>query len=83
MMTSDAYRMASAFDRAANTAVDPENRLFWCFRPQRLDAEIVRDSMLTAGGNINLQVGGEPIFPFISKDVLTGRSRRHAACDWT
>ena len=30
------------------------NRYLWRFRPQRLDAEIVRDSMLTVGGNINL-----------------------------
>jgi len=75
MMTSEAYQMASAFDHAANTAADPENRLLWRFRPQRLDAEIVRDSMLRAGGNINLQIGGEPIFPFMSKEILTGQFR--------
>ena len=33
---------------------DPENRYLWRFRPQRLDAEIVRDTMLAVGGNINL-----------------------------
>jgi hypothetical protein len=43
----------------------------WRFRPQRLDAEIVRDSMLAAGGNINLEVGGEPFFPFMPRDLLT------------
>ena len=52
-----------------------ENRYLWRFRPQRLDAEIVRDSMLAVGGNINLAVGGEPIFPFIPKDILTGQYR--------
>jgi hypothetical protein len=74
MMTSAAYQMAAAGD-AANAGRDPENRYLWHFRPQRLDAEIVRDSMLTAGGNINLAVGGEPIFPFIPKDILTGQFR--------
>jgi Protein of unknown function (DUF1553)/Protein of unknown function (DUF1549)/Planctomycete cytochrome C len=75
MMMSEAYQMASSFESAADSAGDPENRYLWRFRPQRLDAEIVRDSMLTVGGNINLEVGGEPIFPFISKDVLAGQYR--------
>jgi hypothetical protein len=75
MMMSDAYQMASSFPDEANAARDPGNRYLWRFRPQRLDAEIVRDTMLVAGGNINLAVGGEPIFPFIPKDVLVGQFR--------
>ena len=75
MMMSEAYQMASAFDDAGNTSTDPENRYLWRFRPQRLEAEIVRDSMLAVGGNINLQVGGEPIFPFIPKDILVSQYR--------
>jgi uncharacterized protein DUF1553/uncharacterized protein DUF1549 len=75
MMMSEAYQMASAFDDAADATADPENRYLWRFRPQRLDAEIVRDSMLAAGGNINLAVGGEPIFPFIPKEILAGQYR--------
>jgi hypothetical protein len=75
MMTSEAYQMASSFEQAGNTSADAENRYLWRFRPQRLEAEIVRDSMLVAGGNINLAVGGEPIFPFIPKDVLVGQYR--------
>jgi hypothetical protein len=75
MMMSEAYQMASSVDDRASAASDPENRYLWRFRPQRLEAEIVRDSMLAVGGNINLDVGGEPIFPFIPKDVLTGQFR--------
>ena len=75
MMTSAAYQMAAAGGDAANADRDPENRYLWHFRPQRLDAEIVRDSMLTVAGNINLTVGGEPIFPFIPKDILAGQFR--------
>jgi hypothetical protein len=67
--------MTSEFEDAGNSANDLENRYLWRFRPQRLEAEIVRDSMLVAGGNINLAVGGEPIFPFISKDILVGQYR--------
>ena len=75
IMMSSAYQMASAFDDAAGAKADPENAYLWRFRPQRLDAEIVRDCMLAAGGNINLAVGGEPIFPYISKDILAGQYR--------
>jgi mono/diheme cytochrome c family protein len=75
MMMSSAYQMESAFDDAADAKADPENVYLWRFRPQRLDAEIVRDSMLTAGGNINLAIGGEPIFPYLPKDILAGQYR--------
>jgi Protein of unknown function (DUF1553)/Protein of unknown function (DUF1549)/Planctomycete cytochrome C len=75
MMLSEAYQMAATGGPAANIDRDPENRYLWRFRPQRLDAEIVRDSMLTVGGNINLAIGGEPIFPFVPKDILTGQYR--------
>src|SRR4051812_6560253 len=75
MMMSEAYQMASAFSDAGDIASDPENRYLWRFRPQRLEAEIVRDNMLAVGGNINLEVGGEPIFPYVPKDVLAGQYR--------
>jgi hypothetical protein len=75
MMMSEAYQMASAFNAPTDAANDPDNRYLWRFRPQRLEAEIVRDNMLAVGGNINLEVGGEPIFPFIAKDVLAGQYR--------
>jgi hypothetical protein len=75
IMMSEAYRMASTFEHAANSTIDLENRYLWRFRPQRLEAEIVRDSLLVAGGNINLEVGGEPIFPFIPADILVGQYR--------
>lgn len=75
MMMSDAYQMASAFDDATSARNDPDDRYLWRFRPQRLDAEVVRDNMLAVGGNINLEVGGEPVFPFIPKDILESQYR--------
>ncbi len=50
IMTSDAYKMASQFDDADAMAKDPENRLLWRYRMQRLDAEIIRDSILAVSG---------------------------------
>jgi hypothetical protein len=75
MMMSEAYQMSSSFAHPPSAAADAQNRYLWRFQPQRLEAEIVRDAMLAAGGNINLEVGGEPIFPFIPPDILTGQYR--------
>ena len=75
MMMSEAYQMASAYENPDNAKNDPGQQYLWRYRPQRLEAEIVRDSMLMAGGNINLAVGGEPIFPFIPADILVGQFR--------
>src|SRR4029077_1677853 len=71
IMTSEAYQMASAFEDAANREKDPENQYLWRYRTQRLDAEIVRDSILAASGSINLTIGGPPVFPPLPKELLT------------
>jgi hypothetical protein len=67
--------MAEVVEHAGNAANDLENRYLWRYRPQRLEAEIIRDSLLVAGGNINLDIGGEPILPFIRADILVGQFR--------
>ena len=74
IMTSEAYQMASAFDNGADREKDPQNLYLWRWRAQRLDAEIVRDSILAAGGGINLTVGGPAVFPPLPKDVLSSVS---------
>ncbi len=70
LMTSEAYRMASAFPHEASAAADPENDLLWRYRPQRIEAEILRDSIMTVSGGIDLTVGGPPVFPHIPSDIL-------------
>ena len=74
MMTSDAYQMASAHEDAVDREQDPQNQYLWRFRPQRLDAEVVRDSILAASGSINLALGGPPVFPPLQKGLLTEAS---------
>jgi hypothetical protein len=71
MMTSEAYQMASAFEDAAGRDHDPQNQYLWRFRTQRLDAEVVRDSILAAAGSLNLAVGGPPVFPPLQKGLMT------------
>jgi hypothetical protein len=74
ILTSEAYRMASAFDDREDSERDPENRYLWRYLPQRLDAEIVRDSILSVSGGIDLTVGGPPIFPNIPEEILKSQA---------
>ena len=70
LMTSAAYQMASSYEHAASRAADPDNQLLWQYRPQRLEAEVLRDSIMTVSGGIDLSVGGRPIFPYVPPEIL-------------
>ncbi len=52
IMTSAAYMQDSAYNEA-NASIDPNNQLLWRFSPRRLEAEIIRDSMLAVGGQLD------------------------------
>ena len=62
IMSSETYQQSSAFREASNKA-DPFNRLLWRYPPQRLEAEVIRDSALVASGLLNPAVGGPSVFP--------------------
>ena len=62
ILTSSAYRQASGM-RPEAAKVDPDNKLFWRFPRQRLEAEVIRDAELYAAGMLNLKMGGPSIFP--------------------
>jgi hypothetical protein len=70
IMTSEAYQMASEYKDTADLAKDPEDNYLWKFRIQRLEAEIVRDSIMRVAGTIDLTVGGPPVFPYIPPEIL-------------
>lgn len=53
MVLSRTYRMGSDFS-SDFYAQDPENKLLWRANPRRLDAEAIRDSILSASGEIDL-----------------------------
>jgi hypothetical protein len=57
MVTSAAYRADSRPDPAA-TAIDPDNRYLWRMNPRRMEAEVVRDSVLAVAGRLDLTAGG-------------------------
>ena len=62
MVTSSAYRQSS-LDREDGRKKDPLNRLLWRFRPQRLEAESIRDSALFVSGLLNPAIGGPSVTP--------------------
>jgi len=53
IVMSRTYRLASSFDEA-NSKIDPSNALLWRHSPRRLDAEAIRDAMLSAAGALDL-----------------------------
>ena len=57
ILLSSTYRQASARnDQAA--AIDAGNRLLWRFSPRRLEAEAIRDGVLSTSGVLDLGMGG-------------------------
>ncbi|MDE0596384.1 MAG: PSD1 and planctomycete cytochrome C domain-containing protein [Roseibacillus sp.] len=54
LVNSRSYRMSSTYSKAAYTK-DPDNALHWRSTPRRLDAEALRDAMLVASGDLDLE----------------------------
>ncbi len=60
ILTSTVYRQSSAHHRKGD-AKDPENRLYWHKPLQRLDAEVLRDSILAVSGSLRTNQFGPPV----------------------
>jgi len=65
MVTSEAYRLtsSSAGAAAANQAIDPENRYYSRMNSTRMEAEVLRDSLLHLAGMLDPAMGGPPLDP--------------------
>ncbi len=62
IMNSAAYRQTARREPSpTENKVDPTNRLLWRFPPQRLDAEQVRDAMLSVSGEMKPRDGGTSV----------------------
>ncbi len=62
IVTSETYRQSSRHE-GRSRRVDPENRLLARGPRLRVDAEIVRDIALTAGGLLSRRIGGPAVHP--------------------
>jgi mono/diheme cytochrome c family protein len=74
IVNSSTWRAAAGGDEHA-AKVDPEESLLWRWRPRRLNAETVRDSMLAVSGQLNPEMHGPSVFPKLPRAVLEGQSK--------
>ena len=65
ILASKAYTQSS-IPREEALKVDAESRLLWRYPPRRLEAEALRDSILSASGKLNFKMGG-PGFDFFNQ----------------
>lgn len=75
ILLSKTYQQSSRINNQAAVKIDPGNRLLWRQNLRRLEAEVIRDSILAVNGRLNLKAGGASIFPELSKEVLATQSR--------
>jgi cytochrome c551/c552 len=71
IMNSETYKMASAYYQADSATKDPTDEFLWRFLVKRMEAEIIRDSVLAASGDLNLQAGGPAFFPPVPQSVAS------------
>ncbi len=57
MLTSAAYMQSSQFDES-RAAIDRENVSYWRWTPRRLEAEPIRDAMLSVAGMLDTRMYG-------------------------
>jgi cytochrome c553 len=73
ILLSATYRQASSF-HPEKAKIDPENRLLWRMHPHRLEAEVLRDSLLSVSGTLNSAMYGPAFRPPISADAMVARN---------
>jgi len=73
IMNSSVYLQDTAFD-ATKASIDPDNRLLWRRRPQRIESEILRDTMLAVSGTLNPQMFGPAVKAPIAPEAIQARN---------
>lgn len=71
IVLSATYRQSSAWNEAGAEA-DADCRLLWRFPPRRMDAEMMRDSLLAMCGRLHHQMGGRGFDLFDKRGGLSG-----------
>lgn len=80
-MQSAVYQQSSRLEGGAERlALDPENRLLWRFPRRRLDAEMIRDSVLAVSGRLHPEMGGSLVDwknnEYVPNDDISPKSLR-------
>jgi hypothetical protein len=73
IVTSQTYRLGSQPGASDNLKKDPDNRYLGRMNPRRMEAEVVRDSLLAVAGQLDATLGGPPL-----SETLGQSSRRRS-----
>jgi aryl carrier-like protein len=72
LVLSKTFQLASRPSEQA-AEIDPENRLLSHYPARRMEAEVIRDSILAASGRLDVQQFGMSVQPFREKDYADRR----------
>jgi hypothetical protein len=75
ILSSATYMQDTAYD-ADRAAKDADNRLLWRRRPQRLEAESLRDAVLAVSGTLNQKAFGTAYKPPIPPEAMLARNTK-------
>jgi hypothetical protein len=78
LMLTETYRMSSVPIAPDTEAKDPANILLHRMPVQRLEGEIIRDSLLALGGNLDTTMYGPPVPAYIPPFERNRRSPGHS-----
>jgi hypothetical protein len=74
IVLSQTYQQSSALHPDA-MKVDSEDTMLWRHRQWRLEAEVIRDSILAISGELNSKMTGPGFYPALPLAVLEGQSQ--------
>ena len=76
IMSSSVYMQNTQWDQKRHE-IDPANDLLWRRHPRRLEAEILRDSIMNTAGTLNRNLYGPSVKPWVSNDAIkTGSTNK-------
>jgi hypothetical protein len=76
IMKSAAYMQSTRWDQKRHE-INPGNDLLWRRQPRRLEAEILRDSIMNTAGTLNRKLYGPSVKPWVSSDAIkTGSTNK-------
>lgn len=80
ILTSQTWQQSVLHPQAERAVKrDSSNRWWWRAERRRLDAEALRDSLLSASGELDRKIGGPGFKPTMSAEALEGLSRKSSA----
>jgi len=81
ILLSRTYRLSTSGNVPGSDTADPNNELLWKFRQRRLDAESIRDTLLSHGGHLDATPGEGHPFPEQTKWNFTQHNPFRAVYD--